>query len=160
MFSDIKQKLIQLAVLVAVCAIAFGAGYWSRKPEVKTVTKIETVEKIVEKKVAIADKSVTEKTVTKPDGTVEKTIQRNDISAISVDSTVDRKVSESKTETKTTVVLPRFSVGGQALMNYGNPKEPPRYNAVVGYRVLGTVWAEGIANMKKDIGLGVRIELP
>jgi hypothetical protein len=39
------------------------------------------------------------------------------------------------------------------------PMELPKYNAVVGYRLVGPLWVEGIANFQKDVGIGMRLEL-
>jgi hypothetical protein len=155
---DIKKTLTQMAVVIAVVAVAYGAGYWSRKPETVIETKTNTVEKIVEKQVVVSDHSKVDTTITKPDGTVEHTIRSNDINSATTDLSIDRKVVESKKETKTVTELPKFSLGVQAITHAGWPMEPPKYNAVVGYRLVGTLWVEGIANFQKDVGIGFRWE--
>jgi len=156
---DVKKTLIQVSATIAVVAVSYGAGYWSRKPEIVIETKINTVEKIVEKQVLVSDHSKIDKTVTKPDGTVEHTVQSNDINVAATDLSIDRKITESKKETQVKTELPKFSLGVQAITAVVRPTELPKYNAVVGYRLVGPLWVEGIANFQKDVGIGMRLEL-
>jgi len=153
-----RDIVFRVAAVCLVVAISFAVGYYSRVPQTVVVTKTQVVEKIVEKIVAVSDHSTIDKTVTKADGTVERTIQINDISAISSDITVDRTVNSMTKETVAAAVRPQYSLGVHAVTSIGWPVEKPHYDIAVGRRILGEIWGEAVINTKKNIGFGLRLE--
>lgn len=153
-----KDIIFRIVAVCLVVAISFAVGYYSRVPQTVVVTKTQVVEKIVEKIVAVSDHSTIDKTVTKADGTVERTIQINDISAISSDITVDRTVNSMTKETVAAAVRPQYSLGVHAISSIDWPVEKPHYDITIGRRVLGNVWGEAVVNTKKNVGLGLRLE--
>jgi hypothetical protein len=146
MFEKYKKILVSVAGVIVLTAVAFGAGYWAKKPV--TITKIETVEKIVK----VKDNSTSTTTIVKPDGTTETTVVQNDISTdTSTSTTVKPGILAS--------YQPKYSLGFQAQAEIYDLLKQPTYMLTAGYRFLGNMWAEGSYNInKKDIGLGLRVE--
>lgn len=160
---NIKQYAICAAVIALLMIASFGTGYWSHKPVSTTKTEIQTVEKVVEKKVFVRDNSRIDTTVTKPDGTVEHTVTQNNITAGSVENTVIVAKRETKEQTVVSVPRPEYSIAGHVVVSLPNPLDKPSYEVVGGYRVLGEAWVEGVYHFNLDkptkggVGLGVRI---
>ena len=151
------QRLI--FAFIAACAISFSAGYLSHK-QTPTVTTTTTQTTDVEQHatVAIVDKTVTEEVVTKSDGTVSRTIIRNDIAEGQV---IDAKVKQH-TANKNTIegnVLPKWSLGVQQVFENATFEKTQNLQVTMGYRVIGPFWAEAAFNPNNhDTVIGIRFE--
>lgn len=151
-----KTKSFKALMVLVVLAVAFIAGRYSRTPETIVETKTEVVTKVVEKQVLTKDKTITEHTISRPDGTVEKIITKNNITTNEKERSNTKSVTESTKETKKNMELPKYSLGAQAIHELKLPVSKPQYAAVVGYRVIGGLWVEGIIG--QYAGIGVRWE--
>ena len=151
------QRLI--FAFIAACAVSFSAGYLSHK-QTSTVTSTTTQTTDVEQHATIAtvDKTVTEEVVTKPDGTVSRTVTRNDIAEGQV---TDTKVQQ-QTVSKNTIegnVLPKWSLGVQQVFENAKFEKIQNLQVTMGYRVIGPFWAEAAFNPNNhDTVIGVRFE--
>ena len=161
---NIKQYAIYAALAILVAFLSFGVGYWSHKPVTITKTETQTIEKIVEKQAFVKDNSKIDKTVTKPDGTVEHTVIQNDVSAGSTETSVTVAKKETKEQATVAVLRPNYSIAAHVIVPLSSPLTDKRqYDIVAGYRILGEAWIEGLYithkdNIKKgDVGVGIRI---
>lgn len=170
MFQAITDAIVQKTsqykmyiVFVAICAVVgmscWWGGYYAHKPETITKTQTITVEKIVEKQVAVTDHSTTEIVIKKPDGTTETTVVHNDINTSENTKIQEKDKIVAKDETKETAISqPKYSVGAQAQVDPMNPLKPS-YNATIGYRILGNAWVDALYNMgHKEVAIGFSIK--
>lgn len=141
----------QATILLSAILIAGLAGYWigrgDKQVEVREVrVKGDTVEKVVER--------IVEKVRTvKPDGTVEE-------KEITRDVTKDKKetIVSNEKDTKVTPLLPKYGVGAGVLTGVDNFPEVGYY--VNGrYRIVGSIWVESSINTRRDVSLGISVEL-
>ena len=151
-----KTKSFKVLMVLVVLAVAFIAGRYSRSPEIITETKKEIVTQVVEKQVLTKDKSITEHTISRPDGTIEKIITKNDVTINDQERSLTKSVTESTKETKKNIDQPKYSLGVQAIYELKLPVSKPQYAAVLGYRVVSGLWVEGIVG--QYAGFGVRWE--
>ena len=152
------------AIVGAVClAVGASVGFFAHPPKTQTITKteIQTVDKIVEKQVAVHDKSVTTTTTDKKANgeVVTTTVVKADVTS----DTEKKSETESKTVEKdsstTKTAQADYSIGAMAKFSFSNLLKPT-YEVSAGRRVLGGVWAEAGYDLgAQAIDLGVRIEL-
>ena len=160
--SLIKQyKWYILVVVIVVLALygSYRAGYAAHQPE--TITKVETkvVEKIVEKKIVIHDRSQTVTTTTKPDGTVVTSVTHNNIVTASDAKKKEKDDTKIKDLDVKSIPLPNYSLSADAESYMKYPLKPT-VNIAGGYRLIGPFWAEISYNRALNLGgLGVRWEL-
>lgn len=140
--SILTNKLFWALLLLVITG---GIGYYLGSSQVQT--------QYVEGEVKVITRVVTVEKIVQPDGTViERTI-------------TDNSTREERTEsTTTTPALAQYSLGVQYISSYkdllDNPQEmrnPDRYVLVGGRRLLGPVWGELLLGTKQ-LGLGVRYE--
>jgi hypothetical protein len=140
----------------AIClVVGLAGGYWLMPT--KTIT--QTVEKIVEKKVAVSDKTVVTRQIKRPDGTTETVTIKKDV------TTKENTVAKETVKKEATVApkaasayRPDYSVGAQAQVGLDTLTKPS-YNITAGYRLFGNLWSEALVNTgHREAALGVRVE--
>lgn len=146
-------------LLIIYTAGIFTLGYYAGKgdKEVQIVEKVITKEG--ETKTVYKDRIVTVTKVVKPDGTTTETTRTEE-----KEGTKETKRTEvaSNKDTKSTPILPKYSVAGgllQGIYTLSRLHFRPDYYITGGYRVLGPTWLEIGSNTKEELTLGVRIEL-
>ncbi|EFX62181.1 hypothetical protein DAPPUDRAFT_120457 [Daphnia pulex] len=141
--------------------------YWFPKTPVKTVTKTEVIEKIVEKEKIVykqssdkntntsENRNIETKTITRPDGTVEtittdkSTVQTTANEKTTTESTKETEKSQSKVAkaTTTTVTQRDWMLGVSAHTDASNPskigKDSVTYQAEISRNILGPVYQLG-----------------
>lgn len=154
--------LKQISYIITAAAVAFAAGYYSRKPQQIVHVEERVVEKIVEKVVEQEykkQKKIT-KIVERPDGTKETTIIDNTEESTKKEKETDKKTKQSKVATETKQpTLPNYSVSAQldASELFDNKYKVSQID--VGYRLFGGLWATaGYGFENKTIGIGIRID--
>lgn len=153
---------------VAACVLAFLAGRFTAKPEVRTVTKTEA--QIVTLYQAHATTTSTDKgrvrivTVTKrePTGSVQTTKTEERAADLTLHSdwtgTESNRASEkAEATTVTRSSSPGWSVGVGALWSVQSPK-PQAYQLELDRRLFGTLWVGVRADTDKRAGAALRLE--
>jgi len=154
-----KENLIKVVIALCVVVGSFLGGYYIHKPETVTKTEVVTVEKIVEKKVLVKDNTVVDQTIQKPDGTIEHTVTKNDVTT---NSDTTEKTNIKKTETISIKPTEKnYSLGIQANFDLKDKDHLyPSQNYTFGRRIFGDIWFDGFYNnTNKDLAIGVRVEL-
>jgi hypothetical protein len=146
---NIATKIVVALVVMAGC---FAAGFFARKPGVRTETVVQTQIQEVER---VVTKTVTEKVVT-PDGTAKETVTTTttqDSSKVAA----ERAPSES-VPAMSLSVRPRWSLGMSWQPDFRDLTWRPAQGEV-GYRVVGDLWVTGAYNWQEQHALvGVRWE--
>jgi hypothetical protein len=152
-------------ILLVVLAIAAYIG-WSRKPEVREVTKVEYVDRVVEKeKIVTVEKKVASNkkrrtTVEKPDGTkvvTEVTEEKNTDTKVKEDGKIRTKDSV-KTETSVTINRNAYSLN-LAYTHYKEQTVATSINFRLGQLPI-LVGPHVIYNLEtKTAGFGLNIQL-
>lgn len=165
MLDHLKANLKWLAAIIVACSIAFGAGWYSKKPVEVVQVEERVVEKVVEKIVEIEKKKQQKvtKVTKKPDGTTTTTIiDTNTETSVSEKGKTSELDREASTTTEKPAALgdayrPSFSAGVEAVTDF---KELSlSYRASLGYRILGNAWLQGSYDVKRnELGAGVRID--
>ena len=152
-------------ILLVLFAIAAYIG-WSRKPEVREVTKVEYVDRVVEKeKIVTVEKKVASNkkrrtTVEKPDGTkvvTEVTEEKNTDTKVKEDGKIRAKDSV-KTETSVTINRNAYSLN-LAYTHYKEQTVATSINFRLGQLPI-LVGPHVIYNLEtKTAGFGLNIQL-
>jgi hypothetical protein len=154
-------------LLLIALAIAAYLG-WSRKPEVREVTKIEYVDRVVtvEKIVTVEKTSITNKkkrtTIEKPDGTkvvTETTEEKNTDTKIKKDEKKDTKET-IKTETSITINRNQYNLNLSYSL-YGEETVSSSINIRLGQLPIlaGPHVIYNLETKKYGLGLNIQIEI-
>lgn len=152
-----------IAAMIIACAIAFGAGWASKKPQEVVRVEEKVVERVVEKIIEVEKKKQQKvtKITQKPDGTTTTTI---------IDTTTETNISErdSRTERESNTTSnteriageayrPTYSIGAEAVTDFQSLEVTYRMN--LGYRILGNAWVSGGYDHKRnELGAGIRVD--
>lgn len=143
----IKQYKIQIIAVVAILAIGYGIGYYSKPTKIETVT----VEKVKIEKQAAETKIVYREKVTKPDGTVTE-IEK---------SQTDTKTSENtQLESSRTSITKNdlgLNLGALAVFDSNNLSSNREYAITANKRVLGNFSVNAMVTTDKKVGVGIGI---
>jgi len=113
----------------------------------------------VEKVKYVTDKSRTETTIKRPDGTVETTITQANVTSKEDSKEVVKEVV--KKEVTTTTERNNYSLGANAVTKVDSSilKAVPSVEITGGYRILGDIWVDGGYNIQtKDASVGVSLK--
>jgi hypothetical protein len=153
---DFKKIGITAGAGLALLLLGFAWGFSRGQDQVETIVQEKVVYKEGQTKVEYRDKIVTVTKVVKPDGTVTETTKTEDKAGTKESKST--KIAEDK-RTDTRPVLPNYSIAGGVLSEFGPDILRPGYYLTGGYRLLGPAWIEAGGNTKRELTLGIRIEL-
>lgn len=139
--NNTKKALISIAVI----AIVFTAGRFSKptKVETKTVTKVETVKVEGKTRIVYRDRVIS------PDGTItEKEVEREDTNTREESSSVAS--SEKTVQNDVGLVLAALAV-----VDVKDIKGEREYAIVASKRVIGALNVTAMATSDKKIGVGL-----
>lgn len=147
---DSKTKII-IGVILLALALGFGAGYFTKPTEVKTIT----VEKVVteQAKAEIQYKIVYKEKTVKPDGTITE-IEKTDNS---IAESSDTKINSEKSTSQTIKNDIGLTISALAVANSASLTPTIDYGVFVSKRVLSNVSVGLMAFTDKRIGVGVGI---
>lgn len=142
MLENIKKFWLQWRVTICsslVCLVVGGLGGRLLTP---VKVKTETVEKIVEKVVNIADKTVITKEIKHPDGTIETDVIKKDVTtnkSVVSDTEVKKNQTNQPAVAASDPYRPNWSVGAGVKVSPDNLLMPS-YVFSLGHRMLGNLW--------------------
>lgn len=150
----------RLKVLLGILGVValFGAGYYSGKGDVKTVTEEKIVYKDQEIRVEYRDRTIVKTKIIAPDGTVTETETDKDVS-----QNTDSRSTETDKDKIVTVTpdLSKYSLGVKYWLplNY-KIISPESYGAqaveiTVGKRVWGELWVDAGYKLDNSFALGL-----
>ncbi len=146
-----------LAGLVLAAAL-FASGWYSRTPETKIETVVQTVTKVETQQVDHVVIKTVKQIVTQPDGTVTKTTTTQKTADTTTNTTQQTKKKESAVSATSVQVRRDYSLGVNWQPNFRDPTWTPS-SVDLGYRVFADGWITGGYSIKhKAVEIGLRWE--
>jgi len=169
MLDTIKQKLRTILMALAALAVAYGAGWASKKPQEIIQVEEKIVEKVVEKIVEVERQRLEKKKITKVTTRADGSTTTTTIDSVTGEtlSSSDHETSSESEQSKKTSsqkpaggdgsYRPNYSAGVEAVTDFKSLD--PTYRATIGYRILGNMWGtSGYHLENNELSLGLRID--